>query len=209
MFSTHCGMDFRRAGNLEEIHADTGGIEAHRLEHGVFEHQAEAGLRQFLAVDVGHVGAEDEGRLETSREVLEMPGLPGGELDGIRRGIDEGLDHLAHVFDAGQEAGLVEEAVIDGDIEAAAGVGVEEAVEAIGFHDGKGGRRELLHAHEVFQNVELERLVVAGVPILPDEGVIGGAEFFHEVKEDFAAAGEVRGDGRSRAGCAWLSRRGR
>jgi hypothetical protein len=40
----------------------------------------------------------------------------------------------ADVLNAGEEAAFVEEAVIDGDIEAAAGLGIEEAVEAGGFH---------------------------------------------------------------------------
>jgi len=59
-------------------------------------------------------------------------------LDGVRAGVDERGDDLAHVFDALQEAGLVEEAVVDGDVEAALGRGVEEAVEAILLYEGRG-----------------------------------------------------------------------
>jgi hypothetical protein len=65
-----------------------------------------------------------------------MPRHAERELDRIRRGIDERLHHRAHVLDALQEARLVEEAVIDGHIEAAVGLGVEEAFEAEGFHGG-------------------------------------------------------------------------
>ncbi|MND03458.1 hypothetical protein D3C83_232800 [compost metagenome] len=68
-----------------------------------------------------------------------MAGLADGELDGVGTGVDEGLDDLAHVFDALEESGLVEETVIDGDVEAAGGFGVEETVETEGFHgEGRG-----------------------------------------------------------------------
>ena len=66
-----------------------------------------------------------------------MTSLTDRELDGVGAGVDERGDDLAHVFDALQEAGLVEEAVVDGDIEAALGRGVEEAVEAILLHEGE------------------------------------------------------------------------
>ena len=37
-----------------------------------------------------------------------MPGLADRELDGIRASFDEGLHHATHVFDALQEAALIE-----------------------------------------------------------------------------------------------------
>jgi len=57
--------------------------------------------------------------------------LPTVKLDGVRAGIDEGFHDLRHVFDSLEETGLVEEAVIDRDIEAAVRPGVEETVEAV------------------------------------------------------------------------------
>ena len=66
-----------------------------------------------------------------------MGGLPHGELDGVRGCVHEGGDSLGQVFDTGEEGGFVEKAVIDRDVEAAAGLGIEEAVEAGGFHGQK------------------------------------------------------------------------
>ncbi|MEY5025335.1 MAG: hypothetical protein RLZZ244_863, partial [Verrucomicrobiota bacterium] len=88
----------------------------------------EAGVGQLAAVDVGGVGAQDESGLLFSRDGLEVPCLADGELDGVGGGVDEGLDDVGHRLDALEEAGLVEETVVDGDIEAASGAGVEEAV---------------------------------------------------------------------------------
>ena len=50
---------------------------------------------------------------------LEFRRLPLGELDGVRSGRDECVDGTAEVFDPVQEVTLAEEAVIDGDVEAA------------------------------------------------------------------------------------------
>ena len=69
---------------------------------------------------------------------LEFRRLPLGELDGVRSGRDECVDGTAEVFDPVQEVTLAEEAVIDGDVEAAAGGCVEEAVEAV-TNIGHGG----------------------------------------------------------------------
>lgn len=137
-------MHFRGTGDLEEVHADAGRIEPHGLEHGFLDHQAEPGFRQFLSVDIGHVSAQHEGGLVAAWDLLEMAGLPQRELNRIRRCIHEGLHHRAHVFDALKETGLVEKAVIHGDVETAVGLGVEEAIEAVLFHgagweSGKGG----------------------------------------------------------------------
>ena len=68
-----------------------------------------------------------------------MAGLTDRQLEGVGAGVDERGDDLAHVFDALQEAGLVEEAMVDGDVEAALGRGVEEAVETILLHEGEEG----------------------------------------------------------------------
>ena len=128
------GMDFGGTGDLEKVHADARGIEPDCLEHGVRYHFAETGRQEFFSVHVRDIGAEHEGGLLFSGNGLEMARLADGELDGVRPGIDEGFHHLRHVLDSLEETGLVEESVIDGDIEAAVGLGVEETVEAVGFH---------------------------------------------------------------------------
>jgi hypothetical protein len=64
-------------------------------------------------------------------------------LDCIRTCIYQSADDFWHGFDAGKEACFVEKAVVDGDIETASGSGVKEAVEACGFHKGKGYRKIL------------------------------------------------------------------
>jgi len=56
---------------------------------------------------------------------------------------------LAHVFNALEEARLIEEAMVDGDVEAALGRGVEEAVKAIWLQEEWGGR-DLFESHEMF-----------------------------------------------------------
>ena len=56
------------------------------------------------------------------------------ELDGVRRRMHQRLHRFAEILDALQKGGLVEEAVVDGDVEAAPGGGIEETVETIFFH---------------------------------------------------------------------------
>ena len=65
---------------------------------------------------------------------LEVMRLADGELDGVRRGGDEDVDALLEIFDALEEIALVEEAVVHGDIEAAVGFGVKQAVQTVAFH---------------------------------------------------------------------------
>jgi len=125
------GMDFGGTGDLEKVHANAGGIKPDGLEHGVRYHFAETRWQEFFSVNVRNIGAQDEGGLLFSGNGLEVARLADGELDGVGPGIDEGFNDLRHVFDSLEETGLVEEAVIDGDIEAAVGPGVEETVEAV------------------------------------------------------------------------------
>jgi hypothetical protein len=63
-----------------------------------------------------------------------MAGLAGGKLNRIRSSFHNGFHSLRHVLNSCEKARLVKKAVIDGDIKAAAGFGVEETVEAICFH---------------------------------------------------------------------------
>ena len=63
---------------------------------------------------------------------LQQVGLARREQQRLGIGGDEGVDHRLHVLDALQQVGLAGHAVVDGDGQAAARVGVEEAVEAVG-----------------------------------------------------------------------------
>jgi hypothetical protein len=57
-------------------------------------------------------------------------------LDGVGPRGDEGADYLLHVLDTGKELRLAEEAVVDCDVDAAAGVGMKQAVQAVGGRQG-------------------------------------------------------------------------
>ena len=130
--------DVRRAGNLEKVHTDAGGIEPNRLERRLFDHRAETGLGQIFPVDVGGVGTKHQGGLETSWEALQMARLTDGQLNRIRSGIDESLDGLGHRLDPFEKSRLVEKTVIDGDIKEATRFRIEEAFQAVVFvHDGQ------------------------------------------------------------------------
>jgi hypothetical protein len=63
-------------------------------------------------------------------QLSRMSGRP-GELDSIRRGPHELVDHGGHVLDAGDERGLPEEPVVHGDVQAAAGFRMEETVQSV------------------------------------------------------------------------------
>jgi hypothetical protein len=75
------------------------------------------------------------GGLVFSRDGLKQFGLANGELNGVRGGRDQRSHALIEVFDAGKEAALVKEPVIDGDIETAAGRGVEQSIQTECFHE--------------------------------------------------------------------------
>ena len=60
--------------------------------------------------------------------ILQQRRLAGGELDRVRRRLDERRDRLLHVLDPGEERALAEEHVVDRDVEAAA-VGGEETIQ--------------------------------------------------------------------------------
>ena len=94
-------------------------------------------MREFFSVNVRDVGAKDEGGFIFTGDRLKDRGLADGELNGIGSGRDEGVDGAIEILDAREEALFIEEAVIDGDIEAAARAGMEEPVEAEFFHVGK------------------------------------------------------------------------
>src|SRR5690606_28302170 len=131
--------DLGLVGDAEEVHDDAGGVEAERLHDGIGDDAGKQRPRELVAIDVGDVGAQDEGGFGADGQHLEMRGLPDGELDGVGRGGDQRLDGFGQVFDAGEKGRFVEEAVVDGDVEAAAGLRVEETVEAGGFHGWEAG----------------------------------------------------------------------
>ena len=68
--------------------------------------------------------------------------LADGELHGVGRGGDNGLYGFIQVLDALQEGAFIKEAVVDGDIEAAIGLGVEKTIQAIVHAPGKFRSRE-------------------------------------------------------------------
>ena len=100
--------------------------------------------RQNRAIDIGHIGAQDQRRLMPPRQRLENRGMPDGQLNRIRRSFDQSGDGFLDAFDAGQEAVFVEKAVIDGDIETAVGDRVEKAFESEGFQESVKLRRNSL-----------------------------------------------------------------
>ncbi len=61
---------------------------------------------------------------------------PTRELDRVGPGVDERVDRLLHVLDAGEHRGLAGHPVVDRDVEAAPRARVEEAVEAVLLHEG-------------------------------------------------------------------------
>ena len=58
-----------------------------------------------------------------------------------------------------------------------------------------GSRRVLLHTEQVLEDEKFEALVVAGFDETFLRCTIISPHFLHEVLENLAAAGEVRGDG--------------
>ena len=129
--------DFRLLGNAEEIHDDAACIEAELLFDRLIDHAAEKRAREGAAVNVGDVGAEDERGLFFAGERLEVMRLADGELNGIGRGLNESADGFLEILDALEEAAFVEKSVVDRDIEAAVGLGIEQTIEAILFHEGR------------------------------------------------------------------------
>ena len=97
-------------------------------------------LGPLRPVDVRHVGTENEGGLVAAGAGLQEIGLSGAQLDRVGIGRGEGLDRGGHVLDPAQERGQAGEAVIDGDVDAAARGGMEQAVEAV--CDRHAGLRE-------------------------------------------------------------------
>ncbi len=80
------------------------------------------------AVDVGDIGAHHQRGL-FARALLEQRGAAGRQLDGVGRRLHQHVERGGEVLDSREEAGLAEEAVVDGDVEAAA-VGREQAAHA-------------------------------------------------------------------------------
>jgi uncharacterized protein (TIGR00645 family) len=126
--------DLGFAGNPEEIHNHARRIETDRLLHGVLDHSAKERARQFFAVDVGDIRAEYKRGFWTDGKGLQVMRLTDRELNRIGGRMHECLYCFTEVFDALQECGFVEEAVVDRDVEAALGGGIEESVETIFFH---------------------------------------------------------------------------
>ncbi|BDZ55753.1 hypothetical protein GCM10025870_28260 [Agromyces marinus] len=58
-----------------------------------------------------------------------------GQLDRIRRGIHQGLHHLRHVLDPGDEARFTEEPMIHGHVEQPPGCCIEQPIQTNVIHD--------------------------------------------------------------------------
>ena len=133
--------DLGLLGDAEEVDHDAGRVEPHRLADRVGEHAREKGAGQLGAVNVGDIGAQHQRGLGADGRGLQVGRLADGQLDRVGAGRHEGGDRLGQVLDAGEKRGLVEEAVVDGDIEAPLGLRIEQAVETGGFHESGLGSR--------------------------------------------------------------------
>jgi hypothetical protein len=128
---------FGLLGNAKEIHYDATRIEAHGLFDGLIDHAAEKSARESGAVNVGYIGAENERGFFFAEQRLEVMRLADGELNGVGCGLHKDFDRLFEIFDALQEAAFVEKSVVDRDIKAAIGLGIEQTIEAVLFHEGR------------------------------------------------------------------------
>ena len=126
------------AGDVEEVDDDARGVEADGVADRVVDHERPRLGGRLGGVDVRRVGAEDERGLVAAGVALEQVGLADGELDRVGLGVDERVDRLLHVLDAGEHRDLAGHPVVDRDVEAAPRGRVEESVEAVLLHDGRG-----------------------------------------------------------------------
>ena len=126
---------FRLIRDAKEVYHDASGIQTKRLFDRVFNHAAEEGARELLAVDIGHVGPQHQRRLLAPRQRLQESSLTEGQLNGIGRGRNQGFDGIGKIFDPGKKAILIEKPMIDSDVEAAVGFGVKKTVQTIRFHE--------------------------------------------------------------------------
>ena len=113
-----------RARDVEEVHADARGVQAHGVADRVVDDVAErrgaaAARRRRWRRRRAARGRACRGRAATAAAA------PGRAVSWIASGaaVDERLDDRRHVLDAGQEARLAEEAVVDRDVDAAPGAG--------------------------------------------------------------------------------------
>jgi hypothetical protein len=60
--------------------------------------------------------------------------LAEGQLDRVGRGFDQDVDDVRHALDAVDEAGLAEEAMVDGHVERTPGERIEQPVQTVGRH---------------------------------------------------------------------------
>jgi hypothetical protein len=84
------------------------------------------------AVDIGDISAEHERRALSATAALNQACLTNRQLNGIRGCLDQGVDRVSEVFDARQKCRLAKEAMIDRDVKASLGIGVEQSVQAGG-----------------------------------------------------------------------------
>ena len=119
---------------MEDVHDHADGVETQGLLHRGIDQTRIDMVAQILPVDIGNVGAENQRGLLPAGDALEIMRLTDSQLDGIGIRVGDGLDGTTHVFESVEEWRLVEDAVVHGDVEAALGIGVEEAIKAKFFH---------------------------------------------------------------------------
>ncbi len=83
---------FGLLGYAEKIDDDAGGIKAQGLLDRLFDHAAEESSRERCAINVGDVGAKDQSGFLFAGKRLEVVSLADGELNGVGRRLNEGLD---------------------------------------------------------------------------------------------------------------------
>src|SRR6266511_3251100 len=121
-------VELRLARKEEEIDDDAGRVQNDGALDYCLDNLTEKTAGRRAAVEVRDIGAQNERRLARTRNALQEQGLPGRELNRIGAGLDESGHRSLHVLDPCEKGALAEEAVVDGDIEAASVRG-EQAVE--------------------------------------------------------------------------------
>ena len=125
----------RLVGQHEEVHHHAGRVHLQRADDRLVAVLQLGPHHPVAAVVVGvaHVDAHDQRRLVLLRPGLQQVGLAVVHLDRVGTGGDELVDDAADVLEPGHEARLVADAVVDGDVEAAA-VGEQAVHPRLGAH---------------------------------------------------------------------------
>ena len=113
---------------MDEADEHARSIEPHGLLDGIGDDAAEKRGGQRTSVDISDIGADEVRGPVFAGDGLQQRGLAEGKLERIGCGIGECAHGAVGILDAGP----------GGDGETAVRCGVEEAVEAEGFHRARG-----------------------------------------------------------------------